>query len=361
MRGPAKKHSHKPGIGNKNSVQIKDIIDNQSFEGIFLVKEMNRSETRAGKPFLILTIMDNSGELGGRLWESTESQEEICRPGSIVRMSGTAQPYKGVRQLKIDSVSRPDHEVDRSLFLPSAPISTGVMLEELQKLIKKVREPFLYKLLDFFFNDPAFIERFKKAPAAKNMHHAYYSGLLEHTLAVARLAESISPRYDSVDESLLMAGAILHDIGKTVELDFESYPFDYTNRGRLVGHLVLGAEMVQSATEQLPGFPEELSIMVQHLILSHHGKYEFGSPALPMILEAFILNLIDDLDAKANYLERLSGECETEDQYQWSAFQRTLERFLYIKGRAHQDKQENSAGNKPATGNIADERQNRLF
>ncbi len=342
-------------------MKIKEIIDNRPFEGIFLVKEMVRSETRAGKPFLILTVMDNTGELEGRLWESTATQEELCKPGAIVQMTGTAQPYKGVRQLKIDSVKIPDHEVDRSRFLPSAPGSIGAMTEELQELIKKVKEPFLYKLLDYFFNDPVFLKRFQKAPAAKNMHHAYYGGLLEHTLLVARLAESVSALYDSIDSSLLMTGAMLHDIGKTEEFDYSTYPFEYTDRGRLVGHLVIGAEMIQSATENLPGFPEELSVQVQHLILSHHGKYEFGSPSLPMMLESFVLNLIDDLDAKANYINRLADECENPGEYQWSGFQRPLERFLFVKGRQHQEETENNKKDEGMTNGIPDERQNRLF
>jgi 3'-5' exoribonuclease len=166
------------------------------------------------------------------------------------------------------------------------------------------------------------------------MHHAYLGGLLEHTLAVAKLAAMLADFYPALDRDLLMTGALLHDIGKTRELAFDAFPFDYTDRGRLVGHLVLGVEMIQDRVKTIPGFPEELATRLQHLILSHHGRYEFGSPALPMISEAFVLNFLDDLDAKLNFLGRLEEQATTPG-YQWTDFQRTLERFLYVRGRPH--------------------------
>ena len=166
------------------------------------------------------------------------------------------------------------------------------------------------------------------------MHHAYLGGLLEHTLAVAKLGGLIADCYPALDRDLLMAGALLHDIGKTRELAFAAFPFEYTVRGRLVGHLVIGIEMIQEKIQTIPGFPEEMATRLQHLILSHHGRYEFGSPTLPMISEAFVLNFLDDLDAKLNFMNRLAEQAPGPG-YQWTDFQRTLERFLYVKGRPH--------------------------
>jgi 3'-5' exoribonuclease len=142
--------------------------------------------------------------------------------------------------------------------------------------------------------------------------------------------------YPALDRELLLAGALLHDIGKIKEFAYDTYPFNYTDKGRLMGHLVLGAEMIQEKTNTLPGFPEDLSTRLQHLVLSHHGRYEFGSPCLPMMSEAFVLNFLDDLDAKLNFMDRLEEQA-AEPGYQWTDFQRTLERFLFVNGRPHSE------------------------
>ncbi|MDA3785784.1 MAG: HD domain-containing protein, partial [Deltaproteobacteria bacterium] len=209
------------------------------------------------------------------------------------------------------------------------------MAAEFLALATGVSDPFIQKLLLSFFEDEDFFALFKKAPAAKMMHHAYLGGLLEHTLGVARLAEAVSRLYPSLDRSLLMAGAMLHDIGKTKEFSFDSLRFDYSDSGRLVGHMVLGVEMVQERLNTIKGFPAELAMRVKHLILSHHGRHDFGSPTLPMLLEGFVLNFIDDLDAKVNTIDKVSAQAK-EEGYQWSDYQRSLERFLFVKGRAAQ-------------------------
>jgi 3'-5' exoribonuclease len=208
------------------------------------------------------------------------------------------------------------------------------MSQEVRSLADSIQDPHYKELLHAFLGDRDFTNAFSRAPAAKSMHHAYLGGLLEHTLAVAQLAEMLTNFYQALDRDLLLTGALLHDIGKTLELSFDSFPFDYTDRGRLMGHLVLGAEMIQKKTSTLSGFPDDLTTRLLHLVLSHHGRYEFGSPILPMVSEAFALNFLDDLDAKMNYLGRLE-EQTAEPGYQWTEFQRTLDRFLYINGRPH--------------------------
>lgn len=205
------------------------------------------------------------------------------------------------------------------------------MAAELRRLAKGVDNPFLRELLFAFFHNRKFFEQFKKAPAAKGMHHAYLGGLLEHTLAVARLVDVVCPLYPAIDRSLLMAGAMLHDIGKVEEFSFATHPFDYSDSGRLMGHLVLGVEMIQERIDTVLHFPKALAVRLKHLILSHHGRQEFGSPTVPMMLEAFVLNFLDDLDSKINYVNRLSGQVQNEG-YQWTDFQRPMERFLYIQG-----------------------------
>ena len=307
----------------------------QPVEDIFMIKEMSRAETRTGKPYLIITFMDRSGEIEGRLWENADALMDMCEPGNLVEISGLAQEYRGNLQLKIDSIRQVDKDaVDPSLFIQSSKKNIADMAREIHSMATSLQNPFCRKLLLEFFDDNAFFKEFQKAPAAKIMHHAYLGGLLEHTLAVSQLAEMLAGFYPTLDRDLLLAGALLHDIGKTREFSFETYPFDYSDKGRLMGHLVLGAEMIQEKISALTGFPEDLSTRLQHLVLSHHGRYEFGSPCLPMVSEAFVLNFLDDLDAKLNFMGRLEEQAP-EPGYQWTDFQRTLERFLFVNGRPH--------------------------
>ena len=340
------------------NIQIKEITDAQTIHDLFLVREMSRGETKAGKPYLSLVLMDASGEISGRVWENAEQLMAECPAGAVISVRGQAQAYKGILQLRIDSLNRiADSEVDLTLFVPSVQGNVTAMAKELIKLAGSVENPFLKELLLTLFGEKRLMQAFKKAPAAKVMHHAYVGGLLEHTLGVTRLADSVSSLYPGLDRSLLMAGAILHDIGKLKEFSFDSFPFEYSDRGRLVGHMVLGIEMIQEKINGISGFPEELADRLKHLILSHHGRYEFGSPSLPMMQEAFALNFLDDLDAKINYLDRLAGQVKGEG-YQWTEFQRNLERFLFVKG--HQS-DETSASFEQDQDNGVDPRQRTLF
>ena len=313
---------------------IKEIRDGGNIEGLFLIKDVRRAETRTGNPYLMLNVMDRTGEMAGRVWNDADRWITECRPGGVVLLKGQAQAYKGVLQLKINMLKAADNSnLDMTDFVPTAPFDIKSMAAEVIKLAKTVKNPHLQQLLLLFFKDTGFFENFKKAPAAKSMHHAYMGGLLEHTLAVTRLADKVSVLYPEIDRSILITGALLHDIGKIQEFGFDSFPFDYTVKGRLVGHLVIGVDMVQEKIRELPDFPEELGVRLKHLILSHHGRHEFGSPALPMMREAFILHFLDDLDAKINYINRLEDQAQ-DSGYQWTEYQRNLERFLFVNGRS---------------------------
>jgi len=347
----------------EKKVFANQIQGGQGVEDIFMVKETSRAETRAGKPYLIMTLMDRSGEIAGRLWENADALMDICEAGNLVEISAQAQEYRGNLQLKIDSMHPVDKDVvDPGLFIQSSKKNTEEMAREIRSLAASLKNPFYRKLLLVFFDDEAFFKNFQKAPAAKTMHHAYLGGLLEHTLAVSRLAEMLSGYYSALDRELLLAGALLHDIGKIKEFAFGSYPFDYTDKGRLMGHLVLGAEMIQEKINTLPGFPEDLSTRLQHLILSHHGRYEFGSPCLPMMSEAFVLNFLDDLDAKLNFMGRLEEQAP-EPGYQWTDFQRTLERFLFVKGHPHAETETSATADKREAENNSglNSKQQQLF
>ncbi|MBI5556979.1 MAG: HD domain-containing protein [Deltaproteobacteria bacterium] len=341
---------------------IKTIQDGQQVEGVFLLKELIRAETKGGKPFLTVKLMDKTGEVTGRIWDEADRWEQECSPGQAVGISGRAQSYKGNLQLVITEVrGMSASEIDLAQFIPSTSGDIDRMAEELTDLARGVADVFIKKLLLKFFTDQEFMTKFKKGPAAKSMHHAYLGGLLEHTLHVAQLADKVTELYPSINRSLLLAGAMLHDVGKVEELAITSTLFDYSDQGRLMGHMVIGVEMVQEKIARIKDFPQDLAVKIKHLILSHHGSHEFGSPTLPMLHEAFVLNFLDDLDAKTNYLERLSAQIP-ENEYRWSEYQRNLERFLFLSGHATQSREEETPpAKKKKTATDQDVRQPSLF
>ncbi len=328
---------------NAKDIFINTIKDGQNINSLFLIKDMTRAETKNGKPYLMLTLVDRTGEIEGRVWENAERFESLCRPGSIVFVSAQSQTFRNNMQLKVSTIEAVEEKsADPGLFLPSAGEDIEIMFTDLRRLAKSVQDSSLKKLLLDFLDADDFAIPFKKAPAAKKMHHAYIGGLLEHTLSVARLADMVSNHYPAIDRSLLIAGAILHDIGKIDEYSFDSYPFDFTDQGRLVGHMVLGIEIIRGRIAQQKDFPAELGDRLYHLVLSHHGQHEFGSPVVPMMIEAFVLHFLDDLDAKMNNMMRLRDQM-TEPGHQWTDFQRHLGRFLFIPG-AHDDDVINGIG-----------------
>jgi len=309
---------------------VDQLKEGDRLDDIFVVKAARLSETRAGKPYLILEVADRSGEIGGPVWEQVEAFQQSCPVGGFVHLSGQVQVYQGKPQLRIDAARAVDRSaVDLADFVPVAKGDREAMAAELQALVVKVADPFLKKLLNRFFSKESFWPRFQEAPAAKGIHHAYLGGLLEHSLSVAKVANLLAGHYPGVDRSLLLAGALLHDIGKIEELAMVMAAIDYTEQGRLKGHLVMGSEMVAAAAAQIDDFPPELLTRLQHLILSHHGRQDFGSPVVPMTVEAFLLSWIDDMDAKMNLMEQLRLKIK-QPGLQWSEYQRVLERYLYL-------------------------------
>lgn len=320
---------------------IDQLQEGERLDDVFLVKSARLAETRAGKPYLVLTVMDKSGELGGPIWDNAESLQVVCQVGSFIHIRGMVQSYRDKLQLKVDDVTAVAKEqVDLADFVPSTHRDRAEMAAELQALVRSVSNPFLKKLLNSFFKKDAIWQRIQEAPAAKGIHHAYVGGLLEHILSMAKLADTLSGHYEGVDRSLLIAGALLHDIGKVEELFMDNGVVDYTDRGRLKGHLVMGCEMVGRVAAKIKDFPDPLLEQLQHLILSHHGRLEFGSPVLPMTVEAFLLNYIDELDSKMNVLEQLRRKLN-DTEMSWSDYQRSLERYLYLNGLQEEKKQTN--------------------
>jgi 3'-5' exoribonuclease len=309
---------------------IKELQEGARISDLFMVKSSRLAETRAGKAYIQLTLMDKSGEINGPVWDRAEELFPHCSPGSFLQVQAVVQSYREQLQLKID-VMQPvsSEEIHLADFVPSCPKDRAALAQRMQELVASVENQFLRKLLNRFLKKEPMWQRFQDSPAAKGIHHAYIGGLLEHSLSVAELADKLSAHYPGVDRSLLIAGALLHDLGKVEELQLDLALIEYTPRGRLKGHLVIGSEMVAVEAGRIKDFPAEVLEQLQHLILSHHGRHEFGSPTVPMTIEAFLLSFLDDLDAKMNLMEQLRVKM-TEPGLHVTEYQRSLERFLYL-------------------------------
>lgn len=310
---------------------INNLADGEQVDDLFMIKSVRLAETRAGKPYLSLVFSDKSGEISGPAWDNAEALEKICVVGAVVRVRGQAQVYRDKLQLKVDHVAAVEQSAYQlNDFVAASSRKPASMESELEERIGEVKNTHIRKLLNTIFNETEVGERFQRAPAAKGIHHAYLGGLFEHSLSMARVASLLADHYAGIDKDLVIAGALLHDIGKTVELQHEVGVIDYTDIGRLKGHLVIGCEFIGRTAEDIEDFPKDLLTHIQHLVLSHHGKQEFGSPVVPMTAEALLLSFIDEIDAKMNLVEQLNQKAKPSEPV-WSDYQRALERYILLK------------------------------
>jgi 3'-5' exoribonuclease len=269
------------------------------FNGFFLVLGKQQRTTKNNKPYLSLTLGDKTGQLEGRVWELSDPRiAKDFDKGDIVKARGSASRFDDRLQMKIDQLRKAaPAEVDKSDLLPATTYDVATLWSQLEASVASLANPDLKRLLAAILADPALAQAYREAPAARQLHHAWLGGLLEHVVSLLTLADKVAAHYPFLDRDLLITGVILHDIGKIRELSWD-IGFDYTVEGVLLGHIQMGVDLVEKAIAGLPDFPDRLRTLVLHMILSHHGKLEFGSPKLPMIPEALVLNFIDDLDAK---------------------------------------------------------------
>ncbi len=312
--------------GTDDHPWIRDIRENDRVSGCYLVREKKMGTTRRGDPFLTLVLSDRTGELAAKIWDDAERLSSLFSEGDVVAVEGIAGSYRGRIQVTVSRLKPVEGEADPGIFYETAPQDPSRMMASLKKILRGIENTHMRRLVDRFLADRSFISRFRRAPAAKNFHHGYVGGLLEHTLSVCRLADLMAGHYPALDRDLLVTGAFLHDIGKIRELRFDG-PIDYTTEGRLVGHVALGAAMLDEKLSGLKDFPEDLAVRLRHLLLSHHGEYDFGSPKRPKFLEAFALHLIDDLDAKMNGLNRFMEKDRQEGA--WTDFNRLFGRYFF--------------------------------
>jgi 3'-5' exoribonuclease len=307
---------------------VADLTTEQAIATFFLVHEKEIRNTREGKPYLRMELGDRSGTIEGRMWDRLETVKDIGRD-DFVKVNARVEIYRNKPQLSLQQVhlAKPE-EIDLADFLPHTKEDVGKLYAQLQAYAGSIGNPWLKKLTTSIINDPKIEPRYKRAPAAKVMHHAYLGGLLEHVVGLCGLATALASHYPELNADLLLTAAILHDVGKLDELCYDR-AIGYTTEGQLLGHIVQELETVTIFMNAIEGFPANLKTVVQHLLISHHGQYEFGSPKLPMIREALVFHYMDDMDSKMaavrNALASDSGEPE------WSTYSPALaRRFLKL-------------------------------
>lgn len=285
-------------------VYIKDMPPNALVEGVFAMQNCQLGQTKNGKPFIKCLIADKSARVPGRMWNATEELFGQLPTDGFVWLQGQTQPYQGEMQIIIQAIEavQPSHEelVD---LMPVSKYDPEVMFKQLSDILATLHHPATKALAQAYLADAVLVEKFKRAPAAMNLHHAYLGGLLEHTLALLRLAEAVLPLYPQISRDIVLMGLFLHDLGKCVELTWET-GFGYSDDGQLVGHIARGVIWLQKKAEQCAAagtpVPEPILMVLHHIILSHHGKPEFGALKLPSTPEAILISLLDNVDAKTH-------------------------------------------------------------
>jgi 3'-5' exoribonuclease len=310
---------------------IRTLKEGDLFQGFLLAQEAAYKTSAKGSEYLELKLGDATGDLKAFLWDvrAVEGDMDAIRSDVFVRVKGAVTSYNGRLQLKLDKARfAADAEVgDFSAFFPVSARPVPEMLAELDGFIGSVRDPWIRRLLSaLFVEDAAQRAAFAQAPAAKSMHHAFLGGLLEHTLSILGMADRACGHYRGLNRDLVVAGVFLHDVGKTAELSYQR-SIGYTDAGNLLGHIAIESEWISRAVGKIPGFPEELRLQILHIVLSHHGRLEYGSPVLPKTPEALLVHYLDDLDGKLEVMFRsLKDEAGSGS---WSPFSRALDRMIY--------------------------------
>jgi 3'-5' exoribonuclease len=331
--------------------------ENKVVTSTFVVVSKQVKPKKTGDPYLALTLGDRSGQLEAKMWDNVEEALDIFEQDDFVKAKGLINKYKNRFQLTIHKL-RPlgDSEVDFSDYLPKTTKDIGELWQTLAGFVASLKNPHLKALAEAFMSDPQIAEAYRNAPAAKTLHHAFIGGLLDHVVSLCTSCDLLCRNYPQINRDLLLTGAFLHDIGKIHELTYNR-SFSYTTRGQLLGHMVIELEMLHAKIGQLPGFPDELKTLVEHLIISHHGQYDFGSPKLPMFPEALMLHYLDDLDSKLESM-RAHFEREAATDNPWSSYNPSLGRpllntskFLEKKAEEKKNETENDEPNDPCGKN----------
>jgi 3'-5' exoribonuclease len=312
---------------------VSQLTQNESIDQVFLASEKQLRPNRNGNLYLQVDLSDRSGAINARMWNADEAIYKSFENGDYVHVDGSTQLFQGNVQMIANHIrkARPD-EVDEPDFVTLQSEQIELMAKRLAEMLQTIQSRPLSRLADAFLDDSAFMAKFTRAPAAMKNHHAYQGGLLEHVVSLMELVLVVAPRYPQLDQDKLLIGAFLHDMAKVDELAYER-DITYTDEGQLLGHLAMGISMLDEKIRmaiQKDGqpFPKQLLIEIKHLVLSHHGQYDYGSPKLPMTLEAITLHLLDNLDAKLANFTHLIRDCPNTDS-NWTQYYTNLGRKLY--------------------------------
>jgi 3'-5' exoribonuclease len=314
---------------------IAGLADGQVVSSLFLVREKEiRTSVRSGKAWLELNLADRSGSIPAKMWDNFEALAKTFECDDVVRVRGRVKIYNGQKELTLEQiVPMADNDYDLADFLVHTKHDVEKLYASLQAAIAGMKNPWLRQLLTSIVEDPVIAPRLKRAPAAMTMHHAYLGGLLEHVVSLVGLAAAVSAHYPELDRDLLLTGVVLHDIGKLEELRYVR-SIDYSDQGRLLGHIMIGARLFREKCNAISGFPAPLAVVVEHLIISHHGTHEFGSPSLPQIPEAVMLHFLDDMDSKmASMRVTLEATSAEDAQGNWTDRSPSLRRALLRAAR----------------------------
>ena len=302
---------------------INELKDGDRVADIYMCKQRTAAVTKNGKNYLNVILQDKTGVIDAKIWDPTSPGIEEFEALDYIDVMGDVSVFNGSLQISIKRVREcHEGEYDPANYLPTTDKDIDQMYDQLLTLVNRTQNEYLKKLLNsFFVEDEDFIKAFKFSSAAKSVHHGFVGGLLEHTLSVATLCEYYAKHYPILKRDLLVTAALCHDIGKTKELSF--FPQnDYTDEGNLLGHIVMGAEMVGERIKGIPGFPPVLANELKHCILAHHGEYEYGSPKKPALIEAVALNFADNLDAK---METFTEVLNSNTSQGWLGFQKLID------------------------------------
>ena len=311
-------------------ILVSDIRENQKVDSTFLVKGKSQAVGKTGKPYIYLKLSDKTGEIKGYVWDNVEKFAGSFEAGDIVKVKSKTSVFQNELQLgitDIEKVSLDDNDAEMlSMFLKSARRGANEMFSELVSVLNEnLSDEYIIKLADKFLKDENYVKMLKSMPAAKSIHHAYIGGLLEHTLGMLKIGVFLAGHYGGyVVKDVLLASILLHDAGKMEELCVKNNVTEYSDEGRLLGHIVLGAGAIDRKIAEIPGFPEKLRLLLLHSIISHHGELEYGSPKRPKTAEAFLLHYIDNMDARINQLADFIGGGGA----QWSQYSKSLDRYL---------------------------------
>jgi 3'-5' exoribonuclease len=278
-------------------------FENKVITSFFAVSTRQVRAKKSGEPYLQLTLADRTGQIESKMWDNVPATMDTFEAGDCVKVEAEVNRYNGRFQMIVRKLRKTiEGEHDAEDFLPATTRNVEEMWQQLRGVVATFREPHLQRLLNSLLDEPKFAAELRIAPAAKALHHAWIGGLLEHIVSLLALADSVAPHYPQINRDLLLTGIVLHDIGKLTELTYGNC-FGYSLEGQMLGHITIGLRMVHDRIAAMDGFPPKLQMLVEHMIISHHGKYEFGSPKLPMTAEAVMLNMLDDLDAKMQTMQ----------------------------------------------------------